>query len=490
MLSRQLETEIESLVRQAMQTWGVPGLGLAIVKDGQTVMTRGFGIREMDKPETVDEHTLFAIGSNTKAFTAAAVGLLVQEGKLGWDDPVSRHLPGFRLYDEHTSALITVRDLLCHRSGLGTWAGDVLLFSRFPGEEIVRRLRHIPPSFGFRAGYGYTNLMFVTAGLVIERVSGMSWADFIEQRFFAPLGMRDSASGPARFGARTNIATPHEEFKGSLQTVPYSTEQSTGAAGSICASAADIARWMRMQLDEGSLDGQQILDAAIIAEMRTPHTPIRMSAAEKKLQPSMHFSAYGLGWFLCDINGRFCVRHTGGVDGMLSSVALVPEEKLGVAVFTNKLPNRAFVLLRDALVDLLTGAPQRDWLQAYQELAAEDTAAEQGAQQRKVESRAQDAPAALKLEAYAGQYESELLGGASVSLTDGRLRIQLEASETIGGSLEHWHYDTFLCRWDNPVFGESLMPFLTDGQGHVRELRFAIRPDWIDPLEHVFKKVG
>ena len=484
-----LENDIESFVHQAMQAWNVPGLALVIVKDDQIMLARGYGVREMDKPELVDEHTLFAIGSNTKAFTATAIGLLVQEGKLAWDDPVTKYLPDFQLYDSHTTQLITIRDLLCHRSGLGTWAGDVLLLSSYPTEEVVRRLRHIPPGYGFRAGYGYSNLMFITAGLVIEKVSGMSWDDFIRQRIFEPSGMTDSVTNPRYLKGRTNIAVPHEDVKSKLQTVVQREDAHVGAAGSIHASISDIALWMRLQLNNGSLDGKQIVDSAIIAETRTPHTPIKLTDIERKLFPSRHFSAYGLGWFLSDIHGRFVVRHTGGVDGMLSCVAMIPEEKLGIAVFTNKLPNAAYVVLPHYLTEKLLGVPSSDWIQSYIDLEKEGKEKEEETKKKRDDSHAKDTRPSLALEKYAGAYDSLILGGATIGVDGSGLHIQLQAHESISGTLEHWHYDTFLCHWNDPVLGESLIPFITDGQGQVAEFRVKIREDWIDPLEHVFMNI-
>jgi CubicO group peptidase (beta-lactamase class C family) len=487
-LSTELEKEIEGMVEKAMQAWNVPGLAMTIVKDDQVLMARGFGIRELGKAERVDEHTLFAIGSNTKAFTAAALGLLVQEGKLAWDDPVSQYLPWFQLQDPHASQLITLRDLVCHRSGLGTWAGDVLLLSSYSAEEVVRRVRHIPPAFGFRAGYGYSNLMFVAAGLVISAVSGLSWDDFIRQRLFEPLGMGESVTNPRYFGTNANIAMPHEDVKGALQAIPYGEDINVGAAGSICASVADIAIWLRMQLNEGQLDGKTILSPAILQETHSPHTPIRLSALEKKIFPSRHFAAYGLGWFLSDIHGRLTIRHTGGVDGMLSSVALIPEEKLGIAIFSNKLPNSAFILLQHALIDRLLGIDERDWLQTYLDMQSEGKEAAELAEKQREAGRAPNTRPALDTAQYCGSYQSPILGQATVSMEGERMRIQLAAHKTLCGSLSHWHYDTFLCQWDNPVLGESLIPFISDGQGQVTELKLKIREDWIDPLEHVFTK--
>jgi len=484
------EKEIESFVDKAMQTWNVPGLVLVIVKDDKVLLSKGFGIREIGKPDKVNEHTLFAIGSNTKPFTSTAMGLLVQEGKLAWDDPVTKYLPDFKLYDPHATALITIRDLLCHRAGLGTWAGDVLLSSSYSTEEIVRRIQHIPPDYSFRAGYGYSNLMFITAGLIIEKVSGMSWDEFIQQRIFAPLGMTDSVTNAKYFGNRTNIASPHEDIKDNLQTVTQHAEAHVGAAGSICASAADIALWLRMQLNNGILDGKQIVDSAIITETRTPHTPMKLRPMEKKLFPSRHFSAYGLGWFLGDSHGRLIVRHTGGVNGMLSSTMFIPEEKIGIAVFTNKLPNAPYIIVPHYLTEILMGLPPQDWIQIYTELEQQENQRATQAQTQRADSRIKDTSPSLALEKYAGAYDSAILGGGTISLVGGGLHVQLQAHESISGTLEHWHYDTFLCHWDDPVLGESLIPFISDGQGAVAEFHVRIREDWIDPLEHVFKKAN
>jgi CubicO group peptidase (beta-lactamase class C family) len=472
-----------------MQAWNIPGLALVIVKDDRVMIAKGFGVREINKPDQVDEHTLFAIGSNTKAFTATAIGLLVQEGKINWDDPVTKYIPTFKLYDANATQLITIRDLLCHRCGLGTWAGDVLLLSSYSTEEVVRRLQHIPPKYSFRAGYGYSNLMFITAGLIIEKVSGMSWDEFIQQRIFAPLGMHDSVTNPRYLQGHTNIAVPHEDIKGKLQTVVQREDAHVGAAGSIHASVADIALWMRLQINLGKLDGKQIVDSAIIEETRTPHTSIKLTAIERQLFPSRHFSTYGLGWFLSDTHGRFIVRHTGGVDGMLSAVAVIPEEQVGIAVFTNKLPNSGFTAITNHLIDTLLGVSPQDWIQAYLDLEKEGQEKEAQAQKQRDDSRVKETSPSLALEKYAGAYDSAILGGATISVVGGGLHIQLQAHASISGTLEHWHYDTFLCKWNDPVLGESLIPFITDGQGQVAEFRVKIREDWIDPVEHVFNKV-
>jgi CubicO group peptidase (beta-lactamase class C family) len=488
-LSTELENDIESFINKAMQAWNVPGLALVIFDDDQPLLIKGYGVREAGGADKVDEHTLFAIGSNTKAFTATAMGLLVQDGKAAWDDPVTKYLPYFKLNNINATPMVTIRDLLCNRSGLGTWAGDLLLSSNYPVEDIVRRIRHIPQDYDFRAGFGYSNLMFITAGLIIETVSGMSWDEFIQKRIFEPLGMKDSVTDPRYFGERTNIATAHVDVKGSLQTVPHPKDSRTGASGSICSSAADIALWMRMQLNQGVVDGKQIVESAILAETHTPHTPMKLRPMEKRLFPSRHFSAYGLGWMLSDTHGRLTIRHTGDVYGMLSNTVLIPEEKLGIAVFTNKLPNAAYIILPHFLNEVLLGLPSKDWIGIYTDLEKGMKEKESQAEKRKADSHIQNTHASFELKSLVGTYDSSILGGAAISMEGDGLYIQLQLNETFSGKLEHWHYDTFLCKWDNPVLGESLIPFITDGQGQVAEFRVKIREDWIDPVEHVFRKV-
>lgn len=470
-----------------MQSWNIPGLALVIVKDDKVLYTKGYGVREIGKPDPVDEHTLFGAASITKSFTATGIGLLVQEGKLAWDDPVTKYLPTFQLYDSHSSQLITIRDLLCHRVGLGSDSGEALLYSRYSTEEVVRRIRYIPPGYSFRAGFGYSSLMYITAGMVISAVSGMNWDDYIRQRIFDPLGMTDSVTNSKYFGNYTNIATPHEDIKGKLQAVSYRHDAHLGAAASICASASDIALWLRLQLNGGHIDGKQIVESAIMAETHTPHTPLKLTAIEKQLFPSRHFSAYGLGWFLSDLHGRFVVGHLGNVEGMLSNIVMIPEEKIGIAVFTNEKPHSAIYAVPYFLIDTLLGITPRDWIQSYIDFEKEERKTGEQARKQREESRAKDSHPSLALEKCAGAYESAILGRATICVEKGGLQIQLE-SAPMSGTLQHWHYDTYLCKWDDPLLGESLIPFISDGQGEITEFRVKVREDYLDSLEHIFKK--
>jgi CubicO group peptidase (beta-lactamase class C family) len=335
--------------------------------------------------------------------------------------------------------------------------------------------------------------MFIVAGEVIQTVSGMTWFEFVQKRIFEQLGMKDSLMGSGFLKDDTNVAVPHEDIKGKVQAIPYGKRNTNPrASGSILASVADISLWLRMQLNDGTLDGKRIINADIIEETHTPQTNVKLAAIEKELFPSRHFSAYGLGWFLSDIHGRFVVRHTGGVDGMLSSVVMIPEEKIGIAVFTNKLPNSGYVGIPHFITEKLLGVPAKDWVETYLDVekreGEENVVKAARSQEEKNASRAKDTHPSLALEKYAGAYDNALLGGATVSVEGGGFHIQLDVNQMLSGTLEHWHYDSFVCKWDNPVLGESLIPFITDGQGQVAEFRVKIREDWIDPVEHVFKK--
>ncbi len=483
-----LREDIDRIVQEAMRLWNIPGLALTVIKDQDTLLEKGYGLREIRKEGGVDEHTLFAIGSNTKPFTAAALAMLVSEGKIAWDDVVIKYLPSFRMYDDYVTEHITIRDLLCHRSGLPTWGGDILLLSNYSIEEVLRRIQYIQPAFGFRAGYGYSNLMFVTAGALISSVTGLSWDAFIEQRIFKPLGMKDSVTNPRYFGDRENVAVPHEDVDGRVQTVGYRSDTSVGPAGSICASVSDIARWLRFQLADGSVEGRQLIEPSVLAETRTAHNNLPMTPWERKMFPSRHFAAYGLGWFLSDYHGRMMIHHTGGVDGMLSITGFIPEENLAVAVFTNKLPNTAYLALYHHIVNTIMDAPSQDWIRIYQDFDRENKERARKAKENLRNLRVNGTKPSLPLREYTGMYEAPIAGGAIVREEDGKLHIQLAAHPSMSGELEHWHYDTFLCKWNDPVLYESLITFLTDRQGGVTGFRVKIREDWIDPVEHVFAK--
>ncbi|HLM56633.1 MAG TPA: serine hydrolase [Pyrinomonadaceae bacterium] len=475
--------EIDEYAAGAGRDWNAPGFAVAIVKDDKVVFAKGYGVRELGKPEAVDKDTLFAIASNTKAFTSAALAVLVGEGKLQWDDPVTKHLPYFQLYDPYATREMTVRDLLSHRSGLATFGGDLLWFeTTYPRDEIIRRVRHLKPAHSFRSRYGYQNIMFLAAGEIVPAVTGKSWDDFVRERFFAPLGMARTTTSHKQLLQTPNIATPHNELRGKLRVIRYDNVDNAGGAAAINSSAAEMAQWLRLQLGRGIYEGRKIFSPPQSREMWTPHTVVSgVSESAERFNPTVHFNLYGLGWFLGDYHGRKVVSHGGGLDGMISRTAMMPEENLGVVVLTNSETALSSVL-SNKIFDTFLGVPRRDWSADYLARSKAGRAAEEAEEKRVEASRAANTKPSLPAEAYAGAYEGPMFGAAKVAVENGKLVVRLAPSPNFVGDLEHWHYDTFSVRWRDSIvypFGRGFVTFRLSRGGKVEEMKIDVpNPDF------------
>jgi CubicO group peptidase (beta-lactamase class C family) len=479
---------LDEPIRKMQAAWGVPGVSVAVVKDDRIVYGRGFGVRTIGKPEPVDEHSVFAIGSCTKAFTATGIGMLVQEGRLSWEDPVIQHLPGFKLFDPFATREIRVRDLLCHRCGLATFSGDFMGYgSRYTRQEVMERIRFIPPAFQLRAGFGYSNLMFMAAGEIIQVVSGLTWEEFVRQRLIEPLGMSRTTTDVQLLQGMDNVAQPHAFGGGQLSQVPYMRLISHAASGAINSSAWDMAQWLRFQLARGIFEGIQIANAAILEETRTPHTLLQIDAENRRLVPGRHFAAYGLGWGLSDYAGRLVVQHTGGVDGMLSAVGFLPEEGVGWVILTNRLPGSLHSALFFHILDAALGIRDNDWQSAFIEMDRVKIEKATEARKKIEKDRRIGTQPSLPLVDYAGGYTNEVYGKLTVSLEAGQLILHLGGHPNLVGPLEHWHADTFSCTWSNPSYEESFVHFAAGMDGKAETLRFKVA-EFIDPLEYVFNR--
>ncbi|HEX8720291.1 MAG TPA: serine hydrolase [Pyrinomonadaceae bacterium] len=484
--------EIDEYAAKAGREWNVPGFAVAIVKDDRVVFARGYGVRELGKPGPVDKDTLFAVASNTKAFTSAALATLVDEGKLGWDDPVTKYLPWFQLYDPYVTHEMTVRDLLSHRSGLATFGGDLLWYeTTYPREEVIRRVRFLKPVYGFRSHYGYQNIMFLAAGEVVPAVTGRSWDDYVREKFFAPLGMTRTVTTYRQLMAAQNVAAPHNEVDGKVRVVRYSNVDAAGGAAVINSTAAEMAEWVRLQLGRGTYQGKKIFSADRSREMWTPHTVVSgVSESAERFNPTVHFNLYGLGWFLSDYRGRKVVTHSGGLDGMTSRVAMLPEENLGVVVLTNsETPLQSFLWYK--VFDVFTGAPPRDWSADY--MARAKAAKErEAAEAKKVEdARVVGTKPSLPLASYAGTYGGQMYGDARVTEEGGRLVVRLLPSPAYVGDLEHWHFDTFRIKWRESVvypYPRGWVTFNLDARGKVSEMKIDVPNPDFDFKELEFKR--
>jgi CubicO group peptidase (beta-lactamase class C family) len=462
---------LDDYIEKARQEWKVPGMSVAIVKDDKIVYAKGFGVKKLGETNPVDDKTLFAIGSSSKAFTAAALAMLVDEGKLKWDDAVISYLPEFELYDPYVTREMTIRDLLCHRSGLER--GDFLWYGTdLSREEIIRRARYLKPSWSLRSRFGYQNLMYLTAGQVVARVSGMSWDDFVAKRIFTPLGMTTTGTSIKAFKPGSNVSTPHADFENTVQPIAWRDIDNIAPAGSINSNVQEMAQWVRLQLGQGTIDGKKIFSAATSKEMHTPQTIIRLDGQYPMMYPEAHFFSYGLGWFLSDFKGRKLVEHGGAIDGMRAEVALVPEEKLGVVILTNMNGSLISNPLVYRIIDAYLGNPARDYsselYKAYKPLLDQAAAAQKKAEAERI----LNTKPSLDISQYAGTYSNELYGNIKITNDSGQLKFAFGPAFT--SNLEHWNYDTFQATFTTTGVSKAPVTFSLNPQGKVDSLVFGV----------------
>jgi len=459
-----------------MKAFEVPGLALAVVKDGAVLVAKGYGLRTLGRPEPVDADTLFGIASNTKVFTAAALGLLVEEGKLEWDAPVVRYLPSFQMWDPWVTRELTVRDLLVHRSGLGLGAGDLLWWppSTYSRKEITRRLRFIRPETSFRTAYAYDNVLYVVAGELIEAVSGQSWEELVTRRILRPAGMTSSTVSHSSAAAGGNVATPHARVDGTVRSVKPFTGDVTNPAGGISSNATEMARWLRVLLSQGKTpEGSRLFSEATWTQLTSVVTPIPISAPPAPLASLRpHFLGYGLGLVIHDYRGRRVLAHDGGLPGYASQVFMIPEAGLGVAILTNQESADARNAILFHLVDHVLQAPRTDWLEAFKRVRAEADAKAAGESASAASTRVIGSKPHLPLGSYAGAYRDDWYGEIPISLEDGRLVLRFSQTPSLVGDLEHWQYETFVVRWrDRELKADAFVTFTVDPDGQVAEAR-------------------
>jgi CubicO group peptidase (beta-lactamase class C family) len=466
----------DAYVRRGLQALRTPGAAVAVVQDGQVLFAKGYGVRRLGDPAPIDVHTLFQIASNTKAFTTAALAMLADEGKLSWDDRVTRHLPDFQLYDPWVTRELTIRDLVTHRSGLGLGAGDLLWFhSNYSRAEIIQRIRYAKPASSFRSKYAYDNVLYLVAGEIVPAVTGTSWDEFVRERIFTPLGMTESSTGVAGLSATSNVAAPHALERGTLQVVPLDTVDNLGPGGAIVSNVTDMVKWLICRLDSGRYRGGRLFSARQAREMWSGQTvlPIPDPAPPlAALRPN--FAEYALGWRLRDYQGRKLVWHTGGLAGMTSQVTLVPAERLGIVVLTNS-ESDLMAALTYRLLDGFFRVPSssRDWVTAYAQVAVRNRARADSIVRARRSARDSLSKPSLPLGKYARQYRDEMYGDAAIKLEDGRLVLRFSRSPAFVGDLEHWQYETFVARWRTPHIEDAYVTFTLDPDGSIDQFRMA-----------------
>lgn len=480
--------DFDAYVEGVRRQFDVPGIAVAIVQDGRIVLERGYGPREVGKPQPVDANTLFAIASNTKAFTAASLSILADEGKLSLDDRVVDHLPWFRMSDAYVTNEMRIRDLLVHRSGLGLGAGDLLYWpgTDYSTEEVARRLRNVPLTGKFRGQYAYDNILYGVAQLVVEQASGMKYEQFLRTRIFQPLGMDQTRFNSDYLKPGDNVATGYAkaDFK-DLQPAPRMSWGNVSGAGGIYSSVHDMSKWMRMQLAGGTYTDKEGRTQRLFSEKRQQEmwsivTPMNIGKPPvPALAPAVpNFAGYGEGWNLSDYRGHKLVWHTGGWPGMVSRLTLVPERKVGVIVLTSQEVGAAFNAVTLRALDAMLDAPKTDWTAAYAEAVAKQRGNADEDWQKHLKARAQGAPPSLPLAKYAGTYRDPWYGDVSIREEGGKLVMRFSHTADLVGEMEPWQHDTFIVRWRQRwLNADAFVSFALDPDGNIREARMeAISP--------------
>ena len=474
------EKEIDQLAQSAMKTFDVPGMAIGVVKDGKAIYAKGHGVREMGQPGEVNVDTLFKIASNSKAFTAAALAILVDEGRIEWNGAVSDYIPEFRMNDPWVTAEISVADLLSHRSGLVAHAGDLMLWpdpNRFTRSDIISGLRYFPLVSDFRDSYNYDNVLYIVAGEIIPRVTGQSWEQFVDQRIMKNLGMDRCFAGKIPPEAMDNLAAPHGEIDGELTVIERSRIHAEpalyAAAGGIVCSVSSMLRWVEMQLGRGTApDGTQVFSPARSREMWSPNNWWGVSARNYEWHRT-HFNGYGLGWRLSDVHGFKEVSHTGSLAGMRAYTLMIPELELGIVVLSNGSNTAARNSVMNTIKYAYLPAGQRDWVATYRELgekAEQEDRAE--AEKAQAEQEARTRVEARPLERYAGRYRDAWFGGVSVKATDEGLEFVSDKSPKLSGLLEHVTADTFVARWPGRSVGmDAWVRFEFDRNGEIDRIK-------------------
>ncbi len=466
-------TQIDSLVEKTLKTFDVPGIAVAIVKDDKIVHEKGYGVRSLNTKLKVDEHTLFGIASNTKAFTVAALGILIDEGKLKWDDRVTDYIPEFKVYSPYVTDAFTIRDLLTHRSGLGLGAGDLMFWPdsiSFSTNDVIHNLRYLKPVSGFRTKYDYDNLLYIVAGEVVKRVSGTSWENFIETRIMQPLSMTESAPSFSLVKDKSNVIDPHAPVNGTVQVIRRDWSSVANSAGGIYSNLTDICKWIIMQMNNGKYgDGlsKKLFSEEVHEEMWTPQTiiPVRGSAPYKT-----HFASYGLGWFLSDVSGYKQATHTGGLAGIVTQVTLLPELKLGIIVFTNQQSGAAFSSITNTIKDSYLGIKGNDWVKLYHDRVVENEANAKKITDeiwKDIEAQQKGTSTKMNIDLYTGTFTDPWLGDVTISKKNGKLWFDSKRSYLLTGEMLPYKGNTFIVKWNDRSFdADAYVMFSLDKDGN------------------------
>jgi len=471
------EAKLDELIKNTIKTFDVPGMSVGIVKDGQMVYSKGFGVRSLKNNLPMDSKTLVGIASNSKGFTATALAMLVDDGKLNWDDKVSKFIPEFQMYDPYVSKEVTVRDLITHRAGLGLGQGDLMFFPEGGTQtikDIVHNVRYLKPNHSFRTKLEYNNIMFIIAGEVITRISGLSWADFIEQRILKPVGMTASFGSYNRAKASSNIIDAHAPVDGKAIAVPHDWNETANAAGGIMSNVEDMTTWATFLMNNFvNKEGKRLVSEKNAHELWS--LQISDKVAPKNPYDS-HFYGYGLGWFLTDIKGKLQVQHSGGLIGTVTLFTMIPELKLGIVALTNQQSGAAFTTVTNAIKDSYLGIEDRNWLKTYSERMTKNE--ERFNKQKKDvydQIKTAEKTFSLKAEQFVGTYNDLWFGDVDIKQEGKKYRLYCKTSPRLKADLLPYNNNTFVVKWDDRSYDADAF-FVVDFDENAKAKSATMKP--------------
>jgi CubicO group peptidase (beta-lactamase class C family) len=485
--SKFIKDSLDIYINKALTNWRIPGAAVCIVKDGKIVLMKGYGIKELGLPNKVDVNTLFMIGSNTKAFTATALAMLQAEKKLSLDEKVTKYIPEFKLENKAAGDMAIVKDLLSHRLGFRTFQGDFTFYNtNLSRHDVIEKLGKMKATYPFRTTWGYTNSAFLTAGEIIPRVTGKPWEVYLKESIFAPLGMTNTLALTAEMPKALNRTVPHTLVDGRLTAIPYCNIDGLAPAGSISSSVNDMSKWVMALLDNGKVGNRQIIPAAAVAATRQPQDYV---STANYLNGDVGFELYGLGWSLQDYCGRRLVMHTGGVNGYVSSVTLVPKENLGIIILTNTDQNALYEALRWDIIDAFFKNKNYHYNETYLAYNKTNTTKELAADKKLRDSTLLNIKPELSAGKYTGKYVNDLYG--SLDITQGEvgndLEIRFEHHPKMFARLQPLGGNRFYVTFSDPVYGKAIFPF-TVKDGKVTGIRVKVA-DFVEYNAYDFRKV-
>ncbi|GAB5564865.1 MAG: serine hydrolase [Winogradskyella sp.] len=462
--------DIDKLVEETLTTFDVPGISVGVLKDGELVYAKGHGVRSLSTQKDMNEETLVGVASNSKGFTCFALAMMVDEGKLNWDDPVRKHIPEFQLHDPWVTAHFTVRDLVTHRSGMGLGAGDLMFFPEgndFTVEDIINNVRYLEPETSFRSKFAYNNNMFIIAGEVLKRVSGLSWEEFIETKIMEPVGMKNSKASYNRVTDKSNIIEAHTRAEGKVIQIPHDWSETANAAGGIVSNVPDMLTWAKFLMNDAVTEsGERLLDAKLFHELWQLQTPLSVRPNDSY---NSNFRGYALGWFVTDVKGGYKqVYHTGGLIGTVTQFTMIPDLDLAIVVLTNQMNGSAFTTITNTIKDSYLGYEDRNWLSRLGKGNADylkyndSIKAEVFAQVEKMKMNT-NLP---KPEQIKGTYTDDWFGNIVISHDDSGYKIKCERSSRLFGELLPYNATTYVAKWNDRSYdADVFVQFTFDEKG-------------------------